>query len=430
VYPAPSGAPDQNADPGLLARIQNAADALTQRDPIRPVPDYYADPSQMPRETFGAQALKNIASAYSKLMPDDSIQLPGGVRVAPPAITGSMGHMGDLEKAFAESRVGRLVGNVKPWEMHPDDWVRHMRDNVDPQLLDKVRAMQQSGIGQTFPQGVNPRQVYSEITGARAADLAGSADPAEINRVLAKLRGIRAPNLEVSSNVQTVPHNELIGRDYPSARPRGRDFPEMPVYGDYNSETNTSRVFTFPKKVSMPGANQDNLIASTVAHELEHANDSQKGLLRPKTFGESLFDSFSGTENYRPGVVMGEVNAAAIPRGPTIWNQLQGPRASLLKQYGQTNGVPDRFAPARSPNNQYDLQWLNAQNPGAVARIGSRGHFATLDNFETDWALKNMAQQAMREGLDVNPAILQQFPDIKNTPLDIEKMLKQVKPSK
>jgi len=445
VYPTTGGDADPNSDPGVLARAQAAGQALFQRDPIRPVPDYYADPSDMPGETPGAQFMKNLARAYSAAAapPVHIPDLDGGngidfdmAGMIPhiPAM-GTMGAMGDLEKSFAGSRMGKLVGDVKPWEMHPDDWVRHMRDNLDPNFLARLKAIQESMGNTSFPQGYNPQQIYSELTGARAIDVAGSADPQKVNSNLAKLAGIEAPGLTQVDQLPWTPRNYRGVNGPPSVRWPGQQFPHMPFYGGYSPEGNQSVLVSGPHKIMYPQGDQENLLASTVAHELEHASDYQNGLFRQKTGFEQYLEQ-NDPRYSNPETTVREIDAGSLPRGPQLWANLTEPRANLLKSYGQVDGAPSRFAPARTPNNQYSMNYLDAQNPRAVQRIGSLGHFATLDNFETDWALKNLTKQALSEGRDVNPAILDAFPDLRNPQpqrgqyIDMDRLLQQVRPQK
>lgn len=407
----------QDAISDFMNRMGNSASQLTSTRRPTQDPSKYFDEENVPREGYIQTGMKNILGGVASAFPDTSFETTEGMKFDPTGgmATGSLGGARDLKRFFQDSRTGRLLGNVKPWEMHPDDFVRHMRD-IDPQFWNKIEAFDWSptaqGVDSTFEQTINPRSNYKEVTGARAIDLAGSNNPEKINKALSDIQGIEAPGITVAGHWPQVPFNVRRGDVAPSVREARRDFPWMPAYGAYGPEQNQMLILTKPHGILHPQSNQENMIASTVAHELEHAADFQKGRFRPKNGFESLLEEMDPRYS-NPETSVREIDAASLSRGPNTWMGLTRPRAELLKSYGKIDGVPSNLAPARAPKNQYDLKFLREQNPRAVEAIGSRGHFATLDNFETDWAQKSLAEQAIKEGLDVNPAIIDLYPDLK-----------------
>lgn len=92
----------QRARPGMVQdlydRLGNSYGALTAgRQPLND-PELYLDQSQVPREGYGATAIKNLVSAAMEAAPDNSVEMSNGVRLDPTMWTGAIGKFGAATK--------------------------------------------------------------------------------------------------------------------------------------------------------------------------------------------------------------------------------------------------------------------------------------------------------------------------------------------
>lgn len=325
-----------------------------------------------PLENIAAQGTKNLLNAWNALQPDPvSIPGLGDVDFQLPVTAAA----GSLKNKFPTSRLGRLIENqVKPWELSPEEWTKFLRnsarakhipediwDQVDSPNLARFNKVTES---KTYRQPIG--DFYSQATGAHIQDLVDTSDPSNIITRLSAKEKLKAPDL---------------------------DFADIPnAYGSYYPLNNKIRLNTdaFDQIPSHALADKSYLKAATLGHELEHAKDFQRG---------SFADKFPPRE----------VFAENLPRGPNMWKHLNQERRDFLKSVGQGKMADARF------DRYYNLKWLAENNPWAFERTGSLGHFSTLGNYDTDFALKSLTKKAMEEGLEVNPRTLEVFPDIRDT---------------
>lgn len=397
---------EEDRDLELVRRLKATGKALTkERAPLND-PELYLDQAQVPREGYGATILKNLVNAAMEIQPDNSIDIGGGRRFDP---TGAFS-AASLKNKFPTSRLGRLIENqVKPWEMSPEDWVKFQRDKLHPKInqptLEDMRdtpyLVDREGWGiDSISRNSPDYETYKSTTGAFAIDKAGTEDPKKIIERLSRERGIETPDYGIAY------------------------LDDAPFYGAYSPDANKILLNRSPFEEIHGLANQENLLASTAAHELEHATDFQKGKIRIPTFFEDYLLSLD-PKYAAPDVAVPELRSWGLdelPRGPRMWQNLTPERKEFLKAYGKpVEGymIPGaqkkkasgqaRFTPQKS---QYNLQGLRELNPWAYERLGSLGHFADVGNFETDWALREIARKAIKEGLEVNPRTMEVFPEL------------------
>lgn len=162
----------------MMERLRNAASTLTS--PRRPLsdPSSYLDPSQVPREGYGATAIKNLVGSAMEAAPDDEMEMSGGLKMGLPASAGS------LSPITAEERtvLARLLHG-------------HIPKMLSARSIDNLADMRSPG-GRAAWEAINNSDRFSPLEGKRLG------------------KGVHATAYELSPDkILKVPNHEVLTDD-------------------------------------------------------------------------------------------------------------------------------------------------------------------------------------------------------------------------